>query len=182
MKHPKRHPFSAICISRPWKLTVMQGFPSTTSPLQSPFVYCAVLLFAEALFDLILLSTLPFHEALDEALPYIRPLRNGNLPAEDLQVLAKLPEYITKSLTIYWNVWTAIAACRFALYVGLAFFIYQGGGSYMGSSYTASAAVAGLDRLKHRVVFTYGFMEMMTWFWVSWTLSPASSHMLARMS
>lgn len=137
-----------------------------TSPLQSPFVYCAVFLFAEGLIDIILLSTLPFHEALDEALPYIRPLRNGNLPAEDLQVLAKLPEYITKSLTIYWNVWTAVAATRFAVYAGLAFFIYQGKGSYV-ATYGTTAVTAGLDRLKHRAVFTFGFMEMMTWFWVS---------------
>lgn len=141
-----------------------------TSPLQSPFVFCAVLLFVEAFIDIILLSTLPFHEALDEALPYIRPLRNGNLPAEDLQILAKLPEYITKSLTMYWNVWTAIAASRFAVYAGLAFFIYQSKGSYV-ASYGATAATAGLDRLKHRAVFTFGFMEMMTWFWVSWFAS-----------
>lgn len=146
-----------------------------TSPLQSPFVYCAVLLFAEALIDIILLSTLPFHDALNEALPYIRPLRNSNLPAEDLQALAKLPEYITKSLTIYWNVWTAIAASRFAAYAGLAFFIYQSKGSHV-ASYGATAAAAGLDRLKHRAVFTFGFMEMMTWFWVSWSaLITASS-------
>lgn len=134
-----------------------------TSPLQSPFVYCAVLLFGEALVDLVLLSTIPFHEALDEALPYIRPLRNGNLPAEDLQILAKLPEYITKSLTIYWNVWTAIAGFRFAAYGALSLYIYQSQGAY----YTAAAAVTGLNRLKHRVVFMYAFMEMMTWFWVS---------------
>jgi hypothetical protein len=24
-----------------------------------------------------------------------------------------------------------------------------------------------LDQLKNRVIFTYGFMEMMFWFWVS---------------
>lgn len=137
-----------------------------TSPLQSPFIYCSVLLFAEAFIDIVLLSTLPFHEALDEALPYIRPLRNTNIPAEDLQILAKLPEYITKSLTLYWNVWTAIAGSRFAMYAGLAFFVYQGQGSYV-ASYGATAATAGLDRLKHRAVFTFGFMEMMVWFWVS---------------
>lgn len=140
----------------------MQDFPTVTSPLQSPFVYCAILLFVEALVDLILISTIPFHEALDEALPYIRPLRDGHLPAEDLQVLATLPEYITKSLTIYWNVWTAIAGFRFAAYAALSLYIYQGQGAH----YTAAAAVTGLNRLKHRVVFMYAFMEMMTWFWV----------------
>ncbi|KAJ5157518.1 uncharacterized protein N7482_008618 [Penicillium canariense] len=141
-------------------------FPAVTSPTQSPFVFCSVLLFTGAVTDLILLTSLPYHDALDEALPYIRPLRNGNLPAEDLQVLAKLPEYITKSLTMYWNVWVGISALRFGVYGGISFFIYQARGSYLASSYNTAAAVSGLDRLKDRVVFTFAFMEMMVWFWV----------------
>ena len=146
---------------------MLQDFPTVSSPLQNPFVFCAVLLFAEAASDIVLLSTLPYREALDEALPYIRPLRNGQLPAEDLQILASLPQYITKSLTMYWNVWIGISACRFAIYGGLAVFIYQSRGSYAASSYIAATAVSGFDRLKHRVVFTFAFMQMMTWFWVS---------------
>lgn len=121
-----------------------------------------------ALFDFTLLSTLPYKEALDEALRYVRPLRNGNLPAEDLQILASLPEYITKSLTMYWNVWVSVAATRFSLYGAISFFIYQGrSDSFISSSYQDSGAREGLDRLKNRVVFTFCFMEMMTWFWVS---------------
>lgn len=126
-----------------------------------------MLLFVEALIDLVLLSNIPFHEALDEALPFIRPLRNGNLPAEDLRVLETLPEYITKSLTVYWNVWVAISGCRFLVYGGLAFFVYYGRGEYMLSSYTFAVATSGLNGLKHRVVFSFGFMEMMIWFWVN---------------
>ena len=34
-------------------------------------------------------------------------------------------------------------------------------------------AVSGLDQLKNRVVFTYGFMEMMFWLWVSPVLSKS---------
>jgi hypothetical protein len=146
---------------------LFQDFPSLSSPQQSPFTFCAVLLFVEALIDLVLLSNLPFHEALDQALPYIRPLRNGNLPAEDLQVLQSLPEYITKSLTVYWSVWIGVAACRFFVYAGLALFIYTGRGEILASSYTSAAALGGLDRLKNRVVFTFAFVEMMFWFWVS---------------
>jgi hypothetical protein len=33
--------------------------------------------------------------------------------------------------------------------------------------YGALEATSGLDQLKNRVVFTYGFMEMMFWLWVS---------------
>lgn len=151
---------------RPQQLIALQDFPVTTPPTQSPFVFCSVLLFAAALVDLILLSSLPFHDALTEALPYIRPLRNSNLPAEDLQALAKLPEYITRSLTMYWNVWVSISALRFALYGGISFFIYQSRGSYLVSSYTSKMEPSGLEQLKSRVVFTYVFMEMMVWFWV----------------
>ncbi|KAJ5085584.1 Increased loss of mitochondrial DNA protein 1, partial [Penicillium argentinense] len=156
-------------------------FPTVTSAVENPFVFCSVPLFATALFDLILLSTLPFNDALDEALHYSRPLRNGNLPAEDLQVLASLPEYITKSLTMYWNVWISVAASRFALYGGLAFFIYQGRDSFLVSSYTATAAAEGLDRLKSRVVFTFSFMEMMTWFWIFATLRQERQERLTKL-
>ncbi|KAJ5585276.1 Increased loss of mitochondrial DNA protein 1 [Penicillium hispanicum] len=156
-------------------------FPVVSSPSQNPFVFCALLLFVEAAVDIILLSTLPYHEALDEALPYIRPMRNGNLPAEDLQVLAKLPEYITRSLTLYWNVWISVAACRFFVYGGLAFFIYQGRGDTSVSSYTVTAAVSGFDRLKHRVVFTFAFMEMMAWFWTFVTLREERQERLTKL-
>jgi energy-converting hydrogenase Eha subunit G len=116
------------------------------------------------------LSNIPYHEALDEALPYIRPLRNGNLPAEDLQVLQNLPEYITKSLTVYWSVWIGVAGCKFAIYASIAFFIYQGRANGV-TTYTSAATLGGLDLLKNRVVFTFAFLEMMFWFWVSAELS-----------
>lgn len=145
---------------------MIQEFPSLSSPQQSPFTFCAVLLFVESLIDLVLLSNIPFHEALDEALPYIRPLRDGNLPAEDLAVLQKLPEYITKSLTVYWNVWIGVAGCKSALYAALAFFIYQGRANGT-SAYASAAALGGMDLLKNRAVFTFAFLEMMFWFWVS---------------
>ncbi|CAG8342090.1 unnamed protein product [Penicillium salamii] len=155
-------------------------FPSISSPQQSPFTFCAVLLFVESLIDLVLLSNIPFHEALDEALPYIRPLRNGNLPAEDLQVLHNLPEYITKSLTVYWAVWIGVAGCKFAVYAGLAFFIYQGRADGV-SAYTSAAALGGLDRLKNRVVFTFAFLEMMFWFWAFSTLRQERQERLTKL-
>lgn len=67
---------------------------------------------------------------------------------------------------MYWNVWVSVAASRFSLYGGIAFFIYQGRDSLVVSVYGGSQAAEGLDRLKSRVVFTFCFMEMMTWFWV----------------
>ncbi|KAJ5760118.1 hypothetical protein N7520_007274 [Penicillium odoratum] len=150
--------------------TLKVDFPPATSPLTSPFVYCAIFIFAEALVDIFLLASLPFHNALDEALPYIRPLRNPNLASEDLRALEKLPHYITKSLTIYWNVWINVALARIIVYASIAAFIYSGKDSFVASSYTSAATSAGLDRLKNRAVFTFGFMEMMVWFYVFVTL------------
>lgn len=144
----------------------MQDFPPATSAVNSPFVFCAILLFVEAFIDIVLLSSLPYRNALDEALPYIRPLRNSNLASEDLRALEKLPEYITSNLTMYWNVWTSIAGARIAVYASLAIYIYQSKDSFLTSSYTATAAAAGFDRLKNRSVFTFAFLEMMTWFYV----------------
>ncbi|KAJ5257267.1 hypothetical protein N7478_013371 [Penicillium angulare] len=158
-----------------------EDFPPETSPLTSPFVFCAVLLAAEALVDIVLLASLPFRNALDEALPYIRPLRNSNLPSEDLRALEKLPEYITTNLTMYWNVWVSVAAARIALYAGLAIFIYQAKDSFIASTYTAAAAASGLDRLKSRVVFTFAFMEMMVWFWTFVTLREERQERLTKL-
>ncbi|CAG8264834.1 unnamed protein product [Penicillium nalgiovense] len=171
----------ALKIVCPRNIPNSQDFPSLSSPQQSPFTFCAILIFIESLVDLVLLSNIPFHEALDEALPYIRPLRNGNLPAEDLQVLQSLPEYITKSLTIYWSVWIAVAACRFAVYGAIAFFIYQGKGDHLASSYTSAAAIGGLDRLKNRVVFSFAFFEMMFWFWTFSTLREERQERLTKL-
>ncbi|KAJ5894376.1 hypothetical protein N7495_006067 [Penicillium taxi] len=140
-------------------------FPVNKSTTQSPYVFCSVLLFSEALVDIVLLSSLPYRNALTEALPYIRPLRNGNLASEDLQILDKLPEYITRSLTTYWNVWTSVAGIRSFMYAALSIFIYSSKGGNAAVSYSATSAVFGLDQLKTRVVFTFGFLEMMFWFW-----------------
>ncbi|EPS27594.1 hypothetical protein POX_e06574 [Penicillium oxalicum] len=156
-------------------------FPAPTTPTSSPYVICSVLLFVAAAVDIVLLTSLPFHDALNDALPYIRPLRNSNLPAEDLQALARLPEYITKSLTMYWNIWVAVSAVRFALYGALSFYIYQARGSYMVASYAAKTAPTGLAQLKSRVVFTFAFMEMMVWFWVFFTCREERQQRLSKM-
>ncbi|KAJ5913504.1 hypothetical protein N7504_002387 [Penicillium tannophilum] len=150
--------------------TLKVDFPPATSSLNSPFVFCAIFLFVDALVDIFLLASLPFHNALDEAMPYIRPFRNPNLASEDLRALEKLPHYIVKSLTVYWNVWINVAMARVAVYASIALFIYSNKGSFVASSYTAASTAAGLDRLKNRAVFTFGFMEMMAWFWIFVTL------------
>ncbi|KAJ5739774.1 Increased loss of mitochondrial DNA protein 1 [Penicillium manginii] len=152
-----------------------KDFPIASSAPENPYVFTSIPLIAIATFDLILLSTLPYKNALDEALRYVRPLRNSNLPAEDLQILASLPEYITKSLTMYWNVWVSVAASRFSLYGGIAFFIYQGRDAGL------LEGVEGLGRIRTRVVFTFCFMEMMAWFWIFATLRQERQERLTKL-
>lgn len=58
----------------------------------------------------------------------------------------------------------------------MSFFIYQSKPDVWGDVYAETAGnmrelgaegpVSGLDQLKNRVVFTYGFVEMMFWLWV----------------
>lgn len=78
---------------------------------------------------------------------------------------------------LYSEIWTLLAASRFCLFFAVSFFIYQSKpGAWGFSSETTagrygsragSEAASGLDQLKNRVVFTYGFIEMMFWLWVS---------------
>ncbi|KAJ6020848.1 Increased loss of mitochondrial DNA protein 1 [Penicillium herquei] len=161
--------------------TLKIDLPPPKSPLTSPFVFCSIFLFAEAFIDLVLLTTLPYRDALNDALPYIRPLRNSNLPSEDLRALEKLPEYITTNLTLYWNVWISITGARLAMYAAISLFIYQSKDSFVASSYAAASAVTGLDRLKNRAVFTYAFLEMMFWFWSFITLREERQERLTKL-
>lgn len=75
----------------------------------------------------------------------------------------------------------SVAASRFSLYGGIAFFIYQGRDSLVVSVYGGSQAAEGLDRLKSRVVFTFCFMEMMTWFWIFATLRQERQERLTKL-
>ncbi|KMK62999.1 hypothetical protein Y699_03829 [Aspergillus fumigatus Z5] len=46
--------------------------------------------------------------------------------------------------------------------------------------YGSGEATSGLDQLKNRVVFTYGFMEMMFWLWIFITLREERQEIAAR--
>lgn len=82
---------------------------------------------------------------------------------------------------MYWNVWVSVAASRFSLYGGIAFFIYQGRDSFISGTLSGADAVEGLNRLKSRVVFTFCFMEMMTWFWIFATLRQERQERLTKL-
>lgn len=78
--------------------------------------------------------------------------------------------FMARLAGLYSEIWMLISASRFCLFFAVSFFIYQSKPGAWGISPGASVggeAVSGLDQLKNRVVFTYGFMEMMFWLWVS---------------
>lgn len=80
--------------------------------------------------------------------------------------------FITRLATLYSEIWTLLSAARFCLFFAVSFFVYQskpaawGVASGAGATAGEAAGGAGLDQLKNRVVFTYGFLEMMFWLWV----------------
>lgn len=69
--------------------------------------------------------------------------------------------FVTRLATLYSEIWTLLSASRFCLFFAVSFFVYQSNPVAWGVE-TGS----GLDQLKNRVIFTYGFMEMMFWLWV----------------
>jgi hypothetical protein len=86
--------------------------------------------------------------------------------------------FAARLASLYSEIWTLLSAARFCLFFVVSFFIYQskpdawgvGGSAARGTGgygYGSVEATSGLDQLKNRVVFTYGFMEMMFWLWVS---------------
>lgn len=81
--------------------------------------------------------------------------------------------FLTRLATMYSEIWTLLSASRFCLFFAVSFFIYQSKPAAWGVGTTpavgygvAPEVVSGLDHLKSRVIFTYGFMEMMFWLWV----------------
>lgn len=74
----------------------------------------------------------------------------------------------------------AIAPVRLMLFGGLAFYAYAFSASsplYQGHAYHKSSWGEGL---KNRVVFTWAFLEMITWFWVLVTLREERRELASR--
>lgn len=87
--------------------------------------------------------------------------------------------FMVQLANLYSDIYTVLAAVRFCLYFGVAFFVYQsqsrspstqGGWQHTGAGRGrdfVDGPLEGLDQLKNRVVFTYAFVETMFWLWVS---------------
>ncbi|KAL3445789.1 increased loss of mitochondrial DNA protein 1 [Aspergillus insuetus] len=157
---------------------------------QSPFAVCGILLVADAIIDLILVTKIPH---INEILAMAEAARSQAPSSVDGPARIRSNPFIARLASLYSEIWTLLSASRFCLFFAVSFFIYQSkpdawgviGGSTgagtgpavarSGSSFrfgldSTAGEVSGLDQLKNRVVFTYGFMEMMFWFWIFLTL------------
>ncbi|KAL4808546.1 increased loss of mitochondrial DNA protein 1 [Aspergillus unguis] len=159
---------------------------SSTSPTfsrpQSPFAVCGILLVADALVDLILVSKIPH---INEIMAMAEAARSEAPGAVNGLARMRTNPFIARLATLYSEIWTLLSASRFCLFFAVSFFIYQSKPDAWGpgvSSLNGSAAgdASGLDQLKNRVVFTYGFMEMMFWFWIFITLREERQEISAR--
>lgn len=130
---------------------------------------CGILLAAEALVDLILITKIPH---LNEILAMAEAARREAPGAVNGLERMRTNPFIARLTTLYSEIWTLLSLTRFCLFFAVSFFIYQSkpdagkAAADRAVRGSASGEPSGLDQLKNRVVFTYGFMEMMFWFWV----------------
>ncbi|KAL1987650.1 hypothetical protein VTN96DRAFT_2891 [Rasamsonia emersonii] len=162
----------------------------TFSRPQSPFAICGVLLVADALVDLIVVTKVP---QINEILGRMDALNSRSSRLSTNASLGRANHPLTVRIAaLYSEIWTLLAASRFCLFFAVSFFIYQSKpGAWGFSSETTagrygsragSEAASGLDQLKNRVVFTYGFIEMMFWLWILLTLHDERREVAARLA
>ncbi|KAJ9222609.1 increased loss of mitochondrial DNA protein 1 [Paecilomyces variotii] len=143
---------------------------------QSPFALCGILLVADALVDLIVVTKVPqINEVLARA-DVARSRSNGSTA-----VIGNNP-FAIRMAALYSEIWTLLAASRFCLFFAVSIFIYQSKPVAWGVSADESETMTGLGQLKNRVVFTYGFMEMMFWLWILLTLREERQETAARLA
>ncbi|KAL4881488.1 increased loss of mitochondrial DNA protein 1 [Aspergillus karnatakaensis] len=160
----------------------LDASPTFSRP-QSPFAMCGILLVADALIDLILVSKIPH---INEILAMAEAARSQAPSTVNGIARMRSNPFIVRLASLYSEIWTLLSASRFCLFFAVSFFIYQSKPDAWGIKFAtpgvagSSEEASGLDHLKNRVVFTYGFMEMMFWFWIFLTLREERQEIAAR--
>ncbi|KAE8152116.1 increased loss of mitochondrial DNA protein 1 [Aspergillus avenaceus] len=156
----------------------LDAAPSLSRP-QSPFALCGILLIVDALVDLILVSKIP---RVNEIMAMAEIARSA-APTSVVGQMRANP-FLARLASLYSEIWTILSAARFCLFFAVSFFIYQSAPSDWGANVLEPAAssdsTSGLDQLKNRVIFTYGFMEMMFWLWIFLTLREERQEIAVR--
>ncbi|KAB8230685.1 hypothetical protein ETB97_003043 [Aspergillus alliaceus] len=156
--------------------------PSLSRP-QSPFALCGILLIADALVDLILVTKVP---RINEIIAMAEIARSA-APTSIAGAMRTNP-FLGRLAALYSEIWTLLSASRFCLFFAVSFFIYQSkpsawgmdAGDTVGGYGAGQEHSSGLDQLKNRVIFTYGFMEMMFWLWIFLTLREERQEIAVR--
>ncbi|EYE99498.1 uncharacterized protein EURHEDRAFT_490387 [Aspergillus ruber CBS 135680] len=151
------------------ELLHIDAAPSFSRP-QSPFALCGILLVADALVDLVLITKIPTINEIIATAEASRYQSSVTTPG-----VMRANPFVTRLATLYSEIWTLLSASRFCLFFAVSFFVYQSNPVAWGVE-TGS----GLDQLKNRVVFTYGFMEMMFWLWIYLTLREERQELVSR--
>ncbi|KAL4900585.1 hypothetical protein BDW74DRAFT_94364 [Aspergillus multicolor] len=154
--------------------------PNFSRP-QSPFAMCGILLVADALIDLILVIKIPH---INEILAMAEAARSEAPGAVSGLARMRTNPFIARLATLYSEIWTLLSLSRFCLFFAVSVFIYQSKPDVWGVGRSGGPAapgeLSGLEHLKNRVVFTYGFMEMMFWFWIFITLREERQEVATR--
>ncbi|KAL3472803.1 increased loss of mitochondrial DNA protein 1 [Aspergillus californicus] len=152
---------------------------------QSPFAMCGIILVADALIDLILVTKIPH---MNEILAMVQAARSQAPTSVTGSTHMRSNLFVARLASLYSEIWTLLSATRFCLFFAVSFFIYQskpaawGVVGSAGVSPGSDRGLSGLDHLKNRVVFTYGFTEMMFWFWIFLTLREERQEIVSRFS
>ncbi|EAW11159.1 uncharacterized protein ACLA_088480 [Aspergillus clavatus NRRL 1] len=163
------------------EMVQIDAAPTLSRP-QSPFAMCGILLIADALVDLIILSKVPW---INEIIAMAQAARSES--AVPVPGAMRHNPFLARLASLYSEIWTLLSAVRFCLFFAVSFFIYQSkpdawgvNVTARGTEYSSTEALSGLDQLKNRVVFTYGFMEMMFWLWIFITLREERQEIATR--
>ncbi|KAN0086688.1 Increased loss of mitochondrial DNA protein 1 [Elaphomyces granulatus] len=169
--------------------TIKIDIPLLTRP-QSPFAFCGVLLVADALVDLIIVTKMP---QINEIMATVHVLGSRSRRGGMTRAAAASNQLITRAATLYSEIWMLLAASRICLFFAVSFFIHQSKPSAWGlrtgaaahdnsSSLAEAEAIMSLNKLKTQVVLVYGFVEMIFWFWILQTLRDERREIVARLA
>ncbi|RAL09465.1 uncharacterized protein BO97DRAFT_407623 [Aspergillus homomorphus CBS 101889] len=139
----------------------------------APFALCGILLIVDALVDLILVTKIP---QTNEVLTMAEAART-HAPGSVAGAMRANP-FMARLGSLYSEIWTFLSAARFCVFFAVSFFIYQSPPSGWGMESVRD--VLGLAQLKDRVIFTFGFMEMMFWLWIFVTIREEKQAVASR--
>ncbi|PYH46083.1 uncharacterized protein BP01DRAFT_294172 [Aspergillus saccharolyticus JOP 1030-1] len=138
--------------------------PSSFSLSQPHYALCGILLIIDALIDLVLVYTIP---QINEVFAMAEAARS-HAPGSVAGAMRANP-FMARLGSLYSEIWTLLSAARFCVFFAVSFYIFQCQPSVW-AGIESVGNVSTVAQLKSPVTFTFGFMEMMFWLWISVTI------------